>query len=100
MDTETPKDKNRDAMEGPMQLAGAAVRTTDTRQGGGDLQDALATLHPDVLSSLIHMLRGRDTILFSPLTRQSSKSVERTVGPAPTRRMDQEGDGSPKPSHQ
>ena len=99
MDTETSKDNVRDAMEGPLPLAGIAVRTTDTRQGGGDLYDALATLHPDVLSSLIHMLRGRDTILLSPLTRQSSKSAERTVGSAPTRRKDMEGDRSPKLSH-
>ena len=99
-ETETLPDKNRDALERPMQGAGAAVRTIDARQGGGDLQDALATLHPDVLSSLIHMLRGRDTILLSPLTRQSSKSAERTVGPSSSRRRDQDGEGSPKAPHQ
>ena len=99
-ETETLPDKNRDALERPMQGAGAAVRTIDARQGGGDLQDALATLHPEVLSSLIHMLRGRDTILLSPLTRQSSKSAERTVGPSSSRRRDQDGEGSPKAPHQ
>ena len=99
-DTETLPDKNRDALERPMQYAGSAVRTIDTKQGGGDLQDAMATLHPEVLSSLIHMLRGRDTILLSPLTRQSSKSAERTVGPSSSRRRDQDGEGSPKAPHQ
>ena len=99
-ETETVPDKNRDGLERPMHSAGAAVRTIATRQGGGDLQDALSTLHPEVLSSLIHMLRGRDTILLSPLTRQSSKSAERTVGPASSMRRDQDGEGSPKASHQ